>query len=302
MTNSFDLLIQELTASMQKLKDDEGVTSGLLKLLKDAGLIIVNSNNNLIPAAFLSKELQDVLAALLSQDSYTVSTSDLLNKLASSTNPATPKNLETATNLIQIYFQVTQPLEQILSDLVDNLPSPLPKTTSPTVTPTDIQNSIQQIIRDREKLLEVQDKALQEFGDVLDELSLEQLARASNSIKIELKNLSNPSFPALSAATNRLINHLENTRKFFSNFSKNNGDLTNNEPSQIKTLISNWRESISIIETLEQTDLIRQELSYPGKSRSAIAQSIKIHDLLEANYDFLTALVRSIDLVSAGSL
>lgn len=288
MAEPFDSIIKDLKKLMDALKKD---SADLLSLLKKANLLDTNND----PTSNLSKELKDLLAAFVSQGAYTFSTSKFLAEI--STTTASADDLKTVANLIQIYFQVTQPLEKILSDLLDNLPSSLQNNDV-----VGIETSVQIIKTNRNDLQEAQDIALQEFGDVLDELSLEQLVRASNSIKIELKNLSNPSFPELSAAINRLINHLENASKFFSDFSKNNGDLTNNEPSQIKTLISNWRESISIIETLEQTDLIRQELSYPGKSRSAIAQSIKIHDLLEANYDFLTALVRSIDLVSAGSL
>jgi hypothetical protein len=288
MAEPFDSIIKDLKKLMDALKKD---SADLLSLLKKANLLDTNND----PTSNLSKELKDLLAAFVSQGAYTFSTSKFLAEI--STTTASADDLKTVANLIQIYFQVTQPLEKILSDLLDNLPSSLQNNDV-----VGIETSVQTIKTNRNDLQEAQDIALQEFGDVLDELSLEQLVRASNSIKIELKNLSNPSFLELLAAINRLINHLENASKFFSDFSKNNGDLTNNEPSQIKTLISNWRESISIIETLEQTDLIRQELSYPGKSRSAIAQSIKIHDLLEANYDFLTALVRSIDLVSAGSL
>jgi hypothetical protein len=263
---------------------------GLLKLLTQAGLV-TNS---------VSEELKDIIAAFTLQNTYTNSTLGILNSLQPSTTfIVTIETLRTATNLIQIYFQVTEPLEQILSDLIDNLPSPLTGTTL-----TDIQTSIQRIKTDREKLREAQTNALQEFGDVLDELDLEKLVQKSNTIRTEFENLSTslPSPIDFSNEIEFLINHLGKADKFFKDFSENNGNLTGREPNQIKTLIRNWGESVALIETIEQTDPIRRELSDPDKSRSAIAQSIKIHDLLETNYDYLTALVRSIDLVSAGSL
>ncbi len=75
-----------------------------------------------------------------------------------------------------------------------------------------------------------------------------------------------------------------------------------NEPGEIKQLIRNWGDAVAQIEQLEQGPKMQGELGDPLNSRPAIAQSIQVHDLLEANYDYLTALVRSGDLESAGVL
>jgi hypothetical protein len=274
MPNSFDLLIQELKALMKKISDDGSntQTTGLLYLLRTATL--TDPNNNAV-----SKELKDIMAAFTSQNTYTDSTLAFLNSLHLPT--ATLETLKTATNLIQIYFQVTQPLEQILSDLIDNLP-PAAEVKG-GVTSAKIQASIKIIKTDRQDLQKVQDKALQEFGSVLEELDLQKLVQTSSVILIELKN--SPNLDVLSTAIDRLISHLKN------------------EPNEIQKLINNWGNPVAQIETIEKTNPdIQSGLSDPSKSRLAIAQSIKIHDLLEANYDYLNALVRSVDLVSAGSL
>jgi hypothetical protein len=292
MPNSFDLLIQELKALMKKISDDGSNTQtiGLLYLLRTATL--TDPNNNAV-----SKELKDIMAAFTSQNTYTDSTLAFLNSLHLPT--ATLETLKTATNLIQIYFQVTQPLEQILSDLIDNLP-PAAEVKG-GVTSAKIQASIKIIKTDRQDLQKVQDKALQEFGSVLEELDLQKLVQTSSVILIELKN--SPNLDVLSTAIDRLISHLKNAQEFFQTFGEKSGDLTGNEPNEIQKLINNWGNSVAQIETIEKTNPdIQSGLSDPSKSRLAIAQSIKIHDLLEANYDYLNALVRSVDLVSAGSL
>jgi hypothetical protein len=298
MAQPFDSIVKEIKDSIIALNLDR---KDLFKDLKNAKLIDTNDKpSTTLNSSPLSSEFQDVIAALIPQNNdYTENTSAILNILNPLNSLATLETLETATNIIQIYFQVTQPLEQILSDLFDNLPSTLSSSNTKT-----IQTHIQKIKTDREKLREAQTNAVQEFGDVLDELDLEMLVQNSSTILKDLKNPNNSTnLLTLSTEIERLINHLKKAGKLFKDFSENNGNLTGREPNQIKTLIRNWEESVSQIETIETTNPnVQSDLSKPDNSRSAIAQSIKIHDLLEANYDYLTALVRSIDLVSAGSL
>jgi hypothetical protein len=297
MAEPFDSLIKAIQDSMTTLKNDSAT---LLSLLQENKLI--DDANKQVS---ISKELKDIILALTSQDNYTEGTLKFLG------NPPPIKyilkDLKTVTNLIQIYFEITQPLEKSLSDLVTLLPSQLQGKIA-----ANIQANIQAINIDRINLLEAQTKALQEFGSDLQELGLKELLKTSNSIRIKLKNLSiNPADPKLPAQTSpvdfsteidRLIIHLNQANEFFKTFNENDSNVTASEPNEIQILISNWGDLVSLIDKIEQTDSIRQELSDPAKSRSAIAQSIKIHDLLESNYDYLTALVRSIDLVSAGSL
>jgi hypothetical protein len=297
MAQPFDRLIKELQVLMSNLNSNN---TDLLGVLKSATLI-GNDNKPLKKTpgqnpANLSKELQDILAAFISQYDYTASTLTVLNSLQP---PSVIETLRTATNLIQIYFQVTQPFEQILSNLIDNL---LPDSAlSGNITSANIQSNIQIINTDRQNLQKIQNKALQEFGSVLKELDLQKLVQTSNVIFTELKN--SPNLDVLSTAIDRLISHLTSAQEFFQTFGENDGNITGNEANEIQQLIKNWSESVSKIETIEKTNpTIQSDLGIPINSRLAIAQSIKIHDLLETNYDYLTALVRSIDLVSAGSL
>jgi hypothetical protein len=305
MAAQFDRIIGELNSLMTDLNSKGKI---LFKNLKDATLIDNSNALSKVTAskAPISSELQDLIAAFITQDKYTDYTSTFLKGLITPNQPAKPEDLEAATNLVQIYFQVTNLLDQTLSNLVDNL---LPDSDlSGSITSTTIQDSIKIIKDNREKLQEAQAKALEESRGILGKLNLKKLVQRSESIKTEFKNLSivftptQPSSGDFSDAVELLRKHLENAGKFFEDFSKNNGNSTGDEPNQIKTLISDWGESVALIEKIEQADSIRAYLVDPSNSRLAIAQSIKIHDLLETNYDYLTALVRSIDLVSAGSL
>jgi hypothetical protein len=293
MPNIFDSLINELQSRMGNSADPLG-TDALLKKLKD------DLPNPTSTAITKIPELADTIDAFQSQATYTTSTSSLLQNVHH-TN-AKLEDLNTATNLVQFYFQVTQPLDQILSNLKGFDLSNFPKSNGGgTVQPDDVNSDIQNILKNRKELQKSLKKALQEFGSEIDELSLEKLLLDSNTILNQLTNPAPTTLTALSNVIDSLITHLGNAEKLFKNFSKKNEEFTNNEPDEIKQLIRNWGDAVTQIELLEQNDL-RGELSDAGKSRAAIARSIKIHDLLETNYDYVTALVRSGDLESAGIL
>ncbi len=292
MTNLFDSLINELKSRMST---DPLGTDALFRKLKN------DLPNLASPTVNKIRELTDTIDAFHSQVNYTTNTSNLLNGVHA-TN-AKLEDLNTATNLVQFYFQVTQPLEQVLFNLKGFDLSNFTKSTSGgNFNPDDVNTDIQQILKNRKELQKSLNNALREFGSELDELHLENLVQISNTIVGELKNLAPTTFNALSLVIDGFIDHLKNVKKFFKAFSQKSEDLTGNEPNEIKQLARNWGDAVTQIETLEQNDLIRAELNNAGKSRAAIAQSIKIHDLLEANYDYVTALVRSGDLESAGIL
>jgi hypothetical protein len=294
MPNLFDSLIHELKSRMSNLTDPLG-TEALFRKLKN------DLPNPTLPAVNKIRELADTIDAFHSQVNYTTNTSNLLNGVPP-TN-AKLEDLNTATNLVQFYFQVTQPLDQVLSNLKGFDLSTFTKSTGGgNVNPDDVSTDIQKILRNRKELQQSLNNALREFSSELDELHLENLVQISNTIVGELKNPAPTTFNALSFVIDGFIDHLKSAKEFFKAFSRKSEDLTGNEPSEIKQLARNWGDAVTQIETLEQNDLIRGELNNAGKSRAAIAQSIKIHDLLEANYDYVTALVRSGDLESAGIL
>jgi uncharacterized protein YjgD (DUF1641 family) len=279
-------LITEFKKSIEKLSNttSTGFLDEIHKKVKD----LINPPT----------ELSEAVSAFQSQKEYTKNIFAILKGI-SDVSISGLENLKTATDIVQFYIEYTQPLEQILSQLIDRLDS---KTSPQKEIISDIKTKIPEIDKVKKDISRILEKSLEEFGDKFDDLNLQTLVLSSGNILDELTRFSGD-LTALENTINSLTNHLENARKFFKNFINNNGNLTGSEPNQIKTLIHNWGESVTLIETIETTNPnVQNDLSNPSNSRSAIAQSIKIHDLLETNYDYLTALVRSIDLVSAGSL
>lgn len=310
MANSISSLISELKKSMKILSENEGKTTdskgnqGLLLLLLTANLL---ASTTLVPDTNLPKELQDTLNAFVAQDSFTSSTSTLLGNV-NDVN-AVLEDLITAANLIQLYFQVTQPLDQILSELVDNLESLGNTSLPPNVDLSNIKGikgSIRTIIQDRKNLRKIQNKIFREFESDIDEKKLQDLLQRSSEILGDLKGIEpsdSGSLTHLLNATDDFIIHLQKAQELFKTFRQQGEALRDSESGEVEQLIRNWRDAIKEIEGLELNKDIRRQLNQaPEKSRQAIAQSIQIHDLLEENFSFLSDLVRSGDLVSSGIL
>lgn len=284
MTEPFDSLITKKRELMELLSNNSSALCDLLKPdeLKDqAGKILTPS-----------VKLNEIISDFTTQSICTKGTFTLLP------SKGTIEELKIATNLVQIYSERTQSLKQILLDLPASLPSTLPPNNT-----QKIQDTIKKIEIDLDRLQGTQKDALQELGKASKKPDLTKLSQMSDLIKTNFKNLSaSPIQANFLDEIQNLINNLISAGEFFKNFGENNENLNDPETEQIKKLISDWGESIALIEMLEQTDSIRTYLIDPINSRFAIAQSIEIHNLLENNYDYLTAIVRSVDLVSAGSL
>ncbi|OUL28938.1 hypothetical protein BV378_06985 [Nostoc sp. RF31YmG] len=303
MTNPFDSLIKELRHKMDNVNLSESggrminglQQKGLLALLTDSKLITNNQPSTNVP------ELKEIIYAFLSQHNYTENTNNLLK--SNLFNNADIGKLTTATNLIQLYFQGTQPLGQILSNLIDSIEN-LVQSSLNGVTFDQFRQSVKQILDDRQALQKTLNRVLREFGTEIDEQDLQKLLQRSSTILNELNNLNPTGFEDLSPLVQEFIAHLKKAQELFKKFNRQDEDLTGNEPDEIKQLIINWGDAIRQIEKIEQTDPeIKNELNNDvSKNREAIAQSIKIHELLEQNYDYLTTLVRSGDLESAGIL
>lgn len=287
MTNSFGSLIQQFQTVMSTLRSQ---FSHLNSALKD-----ISTANN--------PELAETIAAFKLQNDYTTSTDNLLKTVPIGGN-ATLANLTTAINLVQLYFQGTQPLNSILANLVDLLervdaPS-LPASTSIE----DIREKISQMLSDRGALQKFLNRVLRDFNTEISDLNLKSLLQRSNAILSALDKLKNQviNLTILSPVIDDLTDHLKTAAELFKSFNRKGEDLTGNEPNEIKQLVLNWGDAIGQIEELEKSDGIKADLSDGSKGRSAIARSIQLHDLLEANYDYLTALIRSGDLESVGIL
>lgn len=246
-------------------------------------------------------ELADEIAAFNLQYQYTISTDNLLKTVVPLDTPATLAHLTTAINLIQLYFQGTQSLSSILADLLNSL------------TPIDgiddainiIRKSVNQIAIDRTTLQKTLNRVLREFDSEISDLNLKSLLQRIRGILSTLDRfIQNPPIKlnVLSPVIDDLIDHLKTAQALFKSFNRKGDDLTGDEPDEIKQLILNWGEAIRKIETLEATDSIKNDLNDGTKAGAAIAQSIQLHELLESNYDYLTALIRSGDLESAGIL
>jgi hypothetical protein len=304
MANTFESLIKGLKVKMDAVKSSSNdLNNSLSSLLTSIG-------NGTTPPELSAK---DVITAFQSQDTYTNSIPSLLDSLSKLPNiPGTLETLTTATNIVQIYFQITQPLDQILSELVPNLEG-LPSTPN-KITITSIKDKINKLIEDRKNLQKEQNKILQEFEGEIDEQELQGLLRRSSEILGELKAITpledstgnNPDLKSLNDllnATDDFIKHLQASQELFKTLRRQGESLRDSEAGEVEQLIRNWRDTIQEIERLELNNVIRGLLNqYPDKSRQAIAQSIQIHELLEANYSFLSDLIRSGDLVSPGIL
>jgi hypothetical protein len=282
-------LIGEIKDSIQKLSNDNTPPDGSLdKIDKQV--------NSLISSPTPPTELSEVIYAFQSQKIYTNNTFMILNRIAQMQIPGL-ENLRTVIDIIQDYIDYIQPLDRILPQLIDGLDN---KSQSQIISA--IKTEIPKIDKVKKDISRILEKSLGEFGNKLDELALQKLVLTSGNILGELTSFSDD-INAMKDIIDRLISHLTNAQEFFQTFGENDRDITGNEPNEIQQLIKNWGESVAQIETIEKNNpAIQKALDIPSNSRLAIAQSIKIHDLLEANYDYLTAIVRSIDLVSAGSL
>jgi hypothetical protein len=295
MSNRFDDLIKELKDRINGSSDTLGAVA-LFKTLQD-DLPDPNVNTN-IP------KLNEIVAAFRSQVTNTTNTATFLNPLGGSS--ATLQDLNTATYLVQVYFQVTQPLEQILSNLVDLLADTDLSALSRSgvgggnVSLEAIRNDILDILDNRQELQKSLKTALREFGNAANELGLEQLLKNSALILDQLKN--STTLDRLTQVIDALIDHLKAAQKLFKTFNQKDEELTGNEPDEVKQLIRNWGDSLAQIEQIERKSTIQSDLSDPNNSRPAIARTILVHDLLEINYDYLTSLIRSGDLESAGIL
>jgi hypothetical protein len=292
MANQFDSLIIKLQHLVNKLSTSSRNLSEQL--------------TSLIPAGKTPPELnaKDVITAFKSQDIYTNSIPSLLDSLSQSPNiPGTLETLTTATNIVQIYFQITQPLEEILPELVPNLEG-LPSPPTQAII-TSIKEKINKLIEDRKNLQKEQNKILREFEGDIDEEKLQDLLQGSSDILAELQGFTPTSanLEQLLLDTGDFVTHLQKAQELFKTFSHQGEAIRDSEAGEVEQLIRNWRDAIKEVERLELNDDTKEQLNkLPDKSRQAIAQSIQIHELLETNYGFLSDLIRSGDLVSPGVL
>lgn len=292
MTNPFASSIQELIDSMKRLHDTNN-TSGSFDQFKS---LLTNSS----PQS-PSPELSEIISHVQSQYTYTKSTSTLLHPILK--QDATFADLTTATNLIQLYFQGTQPFDQIFSNLVSNLVS------IKFAKIEEIKKGIETIAADRKNLQKTLDRILQKFSSQIEELNIDALFQSSidtllgdsQTILNDLLNLPSPNNPNptdVIRVVKNFIDHLKKARDTFKKFDRKGISLDNSDVGKLKKLIGNWEK---IIETL-QIVTRNENLSISTDSRNAIAQSIEIHELLEENYGYLSDLIRSGDLVSPGIL
>lgn len=166
---------------------------------------------------------------------------------------ATFDNLLAAVNLVQIYLQMTQALDQILSNL------------------ENLDNS-----QDKYASVKTKRKSLQDtLTNVLDELNL-------TGNDLDIKILINESEELLKNVTaKKFIAHLKNAREILKILSSDSVSLTE---SQIKQLINNWLSGMQ--------KLPNQEPKTEQERKQFVTQSLEIRSLLEDNYDLLAEILR----------
>jgi hypothetical protein len=294
MENSFASLINELKVGVFALSDPTR-KNGSLKALEDTLSKLVNLSEETksdkidFSTAFLDTAINSRILATMSEQSN-----------------LTLESLKTATKVLQSYLKSTEEPLNTIFDKLENVHENNFPANNNSVTPAILKVKIKKIRSDRESLNGILERALQEFKSEKGEKGerqLEGLVKVSGTIVDELKKDSSfISLPNVSSVVNEFVEHLRKSKNLFKDFNRQGQDLTGDEPKEIGQLIQNWGEAITRIGLLQQKDSISAELGNVIVSRSAIAQSVQMHELLELNYDYLTALVRSGDLVDPGNI
>jgi len=220
------------------------------------------------------------------------------------------EDLVFAIKLVETYLQETKSLDKSLSTLKE-LDTPI--TSHPKFKTTDTnfpaeckssQSNIYEVVPCvRQSLSTTLNNILDQLNLTPDEVDIKSLVQESRNIISALDTISSsssstPKLTDVSPVVARFISHLKKARDTFKQFSRNNISLDAGEVNALKELVSNWEKITQKLQTITA----KEDLSDPQANRDAIAKSIQIHDLLEVNYDSLTALVRSGDLESAGIL
>jgi hypothetical protein len=211
--------------------------------------------------------------------------------------PLTQDDVLVAVNLVQTYRQITSNLDSILTTLneIDDSPS--------KISPTG-QNLYFAVADARNDLIKALVIIQSEPGFAEGEVDIERLLQESKTIIKNLKPLVEDDFidngesKRFSQIVSQFVNHLERAQSIFKTLSSEDVQLTAVEIPDIQQLIQNWE---TITANLQTVTAIATSFEVQT-SKAAIAQSIQIHNRLEALYDYLAEILRSNDLFNPAIL
>jgi hypothetical protein len=276
--DSFLTAIKNLQDPMQSLQSAEVALINYLQGI----------NNNPPPLTKLGEE--DILLAVQElQKAPTDYVLTVLNNLTTkSKDLLTQNDVLVAVNLVQTYRQITSNLDSILTTLNEIDDS------------TSKQNLYSAVVDARNALIKALVIIQSEPGFAEGEVDVESLLQESQKI---LKNLEpfvsgSIDIKKINEIVSQFVNHLGRARSIFSTLSSEDATLTALQIPDIQQLIQNWETITANLQTITA----RESPSELNTSRAAIAQSIQIHDRLEAVYDYLAEILRSNDLFNPAIL
>jgi hypothetical protein len=238
---------------------------------------------------------EDIAKALETlQEGLAKYTSNVLTSLSQKTGI---EDLIFAIRLVENYLQETKGLGKSLSILkgFDQTEHPRAESQMPPEcagTAGSLPDLYDYVPCVRQSLAKTLNQILDQLNLTRDDVNIKGLVDESQRI-LDALNAVNPD---LTVIIPRLINHLKLARDTFKRLIPSGISLDEEDVINLKKLAGNWGK---ITEKLQAISVANSALN---ASRTAIAQSIQIHDLLEVNYDALAALVRSRDLESTGIL
>jgi hypothetical protein len=241
---------------------------------------------------------EDIAKALETlQEGLAKYTSNVLTSLSQKTGI---EDLIFAIRLVENYLQETKGLSKSLSILkqFDQTEHPRAEGQMPQEcagTSGSFPDLYDYVPCVRQSLAKTLNQLLDQLNLTRDDVNIKGLVDESQRI-LDALNAANLDLPDLTVIIPRLINHLKLARDTFKHLIPSGISLDEDDVINLKKLAGNWGK---ITEKLQAISVANSALNV---SRTAIAQSIQIHDLLEVNYDALAALVRSRDLESTGIL
>jgi hypothetical protein len=214
--------------------------------------------------------------------------------------------LSEAVSLVKNYFRVTKSLDSTLPQLKDTLNGLSQKIDNVTIQPNPktvaliVSQSISPlgVVELRSALLTALGSSEVELNFSNFQLSegeeIKFLRRSSNDVLTVLKDTTLSVFQRVA----QFVDHLEGAREILKTLNRKGVSWGGSETDDVQEILTNWEAATKKVAELETS----ASPSDVQLNRQSIAESIQIHDLLEVNYDYLSALVRSGDLVDPGNL
>jgi hypothetical protein len=209
--------------------------------------------------------------------------------------------LKEAVNLVQNYFKATKSLDGILPQLQNTLSNLSISKVAITPDPRKIVLPlVGTVITDRSNLHSALGGSEGELNSMKPKISegAEIKFLLMSSEKVLSNEVLKDSALSVFQRVAQFAAHLEEAREILKTLSRIGISWGGSETDDVQKILTNWEEATKKVAELETS----ASPSDVQLNRQTIAESIQIHDLLEVNYDYLSELVRSGDLVDPGNL